>query len=74
MKSLSLEQDKTQTYESLTTLESKLKLAEGWKFLVAELDKRIWSSRPTTGSRGSCRTSLLNTYDRCGGAYSNFRP
>jgi hypothetical protein len=55
MKSLSLEQDKTQTYESLTSLGSRLKLPAGWKFRVPPWTM-IWSSRLTTASRGSYRT------------------
>ncbi len=73
MKSLSLEQDKTQTYDSLTSLGSRLKLPEGWKFRVAMLDKDLVLT-PDNGVAWIVQDDLLNTYDRAGGAYSNFRP
>lgn len=73
MKSLSLEQDKTQTYESLTSLGSRLKLPAGWKFRVAVLDKDLVLT-PDKGVAWIVQDDLLNTYDRAGDAYSNFRP
>lgn len=73
MKSLSLEENKTQTYESLTTLGSRLKLPAGWKFRVAVLDKDLVLT-PDNGVAWIVQDDLLNTYDRAGGAYSNFKP
>ena len=73
MKSLSLEQDKAQTYESLMNLGSKLKLPAGWKFRIAVLDKDLVLT-PDNGVAWIVQDDLLNTYDRVGGAYSNFQP
>lgn len=73
MKSLSLEEDKTQTYASLTSLGSRLKLPPGWKFRVATLDRDLVLT-PDKGVAWIVQDDLLNTYDRAGGAYSNFRP
>ena len=73
MKSFSLAEDKTQTYESLTRLGSRLKLPTGWKFRVAVLDNDLVLT-PDNGVAWIMQDDLLNTYDRAGGAYSNFRP
>lgn len=73
MKSLSLEEDKTQTYESLTSLGSRLRLPAGWKFRIATLDKDLVLT-PDNGVAWIVQDDLLNTYDRVGGVYSNFRP
>lgn len=73
MKSLSLEEDKNQTYDSLTTLGSRLKLPDGWKYRVATLDNDLVLT-PDNGVAWIVQDDLLNTYDRCGGAYSNFKP
>lgn len=73
MKSFSLAEDKTQTYESLTTLGNRLKLPAGWKFRVAVLDNDLVLT-PDNGIAWIVQDDLLDTYDRAGGAYSNFRP
>lgn len=73
MKSLSLEEDKTQTYESLSSLGGRLKLPAGWKYRVAVLDQDLVLT-PNNGVAWIVQDDLLNTYDRADSAYSNFRP
>jgi hypothetical protein len=73
MKSASLIVDPNQTYESLKNLGSRLKPAPGWKFRTVILEKDL----VLTSDNGNVRITqdeLGNTYDRVGGAYSNFKP
>ena len=73
MKSASLIVDPTQTYESLKDLGSRLKPAAGWKFRPVVLEQDL----VLTGDDGSVNITqdeLGNTYDRVGGAYSNYKP
>ena len=54
--------DKTLTYETLKDLGSKLKLAAGWKYWVAILDKDPSISNPK-GYNWIVQDELQNTYD-----------
>jgi hypothetical protein len=73
MKSASLIRDPNQTYDSLKDLGSRLKPALGWKFRVQMLDKDLVLT-PDNGIAYITQDELGNTYDRVGGAYSNFKP
>ncbi|MGO8961893.1 MAG: hypothetical protein ACLQFR_31660 [Streptosporangiaceae bacterium] len=73
MKSASLIVDPGQTYDSLKDLGSRLKLAPGWNFRPVVLDQDL----VLTSDAGAVRITqddLGNTYDRVGGAYSNYKP
>jgi hypothetical protein len=73
MKSASLIVDPSQTYESLKTLGSRLKLPPGWKFRSVVLDQDLVLT-PDAGAVQITQDDLGNTYDRVGGAYSNYKP
>jgi hypothetical protein len=73
MKSASLILDPSQTYDSLNDLGSRLKPAPGWKFRIQILDKDLVLT-PDNGVVRITQDELDNTYDRVGGAYSNFKP
>ncbi len=73
MKSASLIVDPDQTYESLADLGGHLKPAAGWKFRTRVLDQDL----VLTSDNGAVKITqdeLGNTYDRVGGAYSNYKP
>lgn len=73
MKSASLITDPDQTYESLADLGGRLKPPPGWRFRTQVLDKDL----VLTPDHGACiitQDELGNTYDRTGGAYSNYKP
>jgi hypothetical protein len=73
MKSASLIRDPNQTYDSLKDLGSRLKPAPGWQFRVQMLDRDLVLT-PDNGIAHITQDELGNTYDRVGGAYSNFKP
>lgn len=73
MKSASLIRDPDQKYDSLKDLGSRLKPAPGWQFRVQMLDKDLVLT-PDNGIAHITQDELGNTYDRVGGAYSNFKP
>jgi hypothetical protein len=73
MKSASLIVDPTQTYESLADLVSRLEPKPGWNFRTGELDKDLVLT-PDDGAVKITQDELGNTYDRVGGAYSNYKP
>ena len=54
-------------------LGSRLKPAPGWSFRTGELDKDLVVT-PDDGSVKITQDELGNTYDRVGGAYSNYKP
>jgi hypothetical protein len=73
MKSAGLIKDPSQTYESLKDLGSHLKPAPGWKFRSVILEQDL----VLTSDNGNVRITqdeLGNTYDRVGGAFSNYKP
>jgi len=73
MKSASLIVDPDQTYGSLADLGGRLKPAAGWKFRTRVLDQDL----VLTSDNGAVKITqdeLGNTYDRVGGAYSNYKP
>ena len=73
MKSASLIVDPDQTYESLNDLGSRLEPAAGWSFRAEVLEKDL----VLTSDNGNVRITqddLGNTYDRVGGAFSNYKP
>lgn len=73
MKSASLIVDPDQTYESLKDLGGRLHLAPGWKFRAVVLEKDLVLT-PDDGAVKITQDDLGNTYDRVGGAYSNYKP
>ena len=73
MKSASLIVDPTQTYVSLADLGSRLEPKPGWNFRTGELDKDLVLT-PDDGAVKITQDELGNTYDRVGGAYSNYKP
>jgi hypothetical protein len=73
MKSASLIFDPNQKYEDLKNLGSRLKPAKGWKFHTVVLDKDLVLT-PDNGVAHITQDDIGNTYDRAGGAYSNFKP
>jgi len=73
MKSASLITDPNQTYESLTDLGTRLKLPRGWRFRTQVLEQDLVLT-PDNGAVIITQDELGNTYDRVGGAYSNYKP
>lgn len=73
MKSASLIVDPKQTYESLKDLGDRLKPAPGWSFRSVVLEQDLVLT-PDNGEAKLTQDELGNTYDRVGGAYSNYKP
>jgi hypothetical protein len=73
MKSASLIADPNQTYESLANLGSRLKPPPGWRFRTRVLENDLILT-PDNGAVIITQDELGNTYDRVGGAYSNYQP
>lgn len=73
MKSASLILDPSQTYDSLKDLGSRLNLPPGWNFRSLILDQDLVLT-PDNGAAKITQDDLGNTYDRVGGAYSNYKP
>jgi hypothetical protein len=73
MKSASLIVDPGQTYDSLQDLGGRLEPAAGWKFRTEVLQEDLVLT-PGDGGVIITQDELGNTYDRVGGAYSNYTP
>ena len=73
MKSASLIVDPDQTYGSLKDLGGRLKAAPGWKFRTRVLEQDLVLT-PDNGNVKITQDELGNTYDRVGGAYSDYKP
>ena len=73
MKSASLIVDPNQTYESLKDLGGRLEPAPGWKFRAVVLEKDL-TLTTEDGAARITQDELGNTYDRVGGAFSNYKP
>ena len=73
MKSMSQITFPDQKFDSLGTLGSRLKLPPGWKWRTEVLDKDLILT-PDNGIAHITQDDFGNTYDRAGGAYSNFNP
>src|SRR5215211_4577324 len=73
MKSASLIVDPDQTYESLKDLGDRLEPAPRWRFRAVVLDQDLVLT-PADGAVRITQDELGNTYDRVGGAYSNYKP
>ena len=73
MKSASLIVDPNQTYASLKDLGARLKPPLGWKFRTTVLERDLVLT-PDDGHALITQDELGNTYDRAGGAYSNYKP
>ena len=73
MKSASLIVDPNQTYESLKDLGGRLEPAPGWKFRTRVLEEDLVLT-PDNGAVKITQDELGNTYDRVGGAFSNYKP
>ena len=73
MKSASLIVDPNQAYESLKDLGGRLAPEEGWTFRTVVLDRDLVLT-PDDGHALITQDELGNTYDRVGGAFSNYRP
>ena len=65
--------DPTQTYDNLKDLGSRLNLPPGWNFRSVVLDQDLVLT-PDNGAAKITQDDLGNTYDRVGGAYSNYKP
>ena len=73
MKSASLIVDPNQTYASLKDLGARLKPPSGWKFRTTVLDRDLVLTTDDGDARIT-QDELGNTYDRVGGAFSNYKP
>ena len=73
MKSASLIVDPNQTYDSLKDLGTRLHPAPGWNFRTVVLDQDLVLT-PDNGNAKITQDELGNTYDRAGGAFSNYKP
>jgi len=73
MKSASLIVDPNQTFDSLKDLGGRLKPAPGWKFRTVILEQDLILTPDHSNARIT-QDELGNTYDRVGGAFSNFKP
>lgn len=73
MKSAGLIVDRTQRYDHLEKLGSRLKLAPDWKFRVRVLPEEL-ILRPESGVAGIVQDELGNTYDLTGPGYGNYKP
>jgi len=73
MKSASLIKDPNQKFEDLKDLGSRLKLPPGWKFRSPILEQDL-VFMTDNGKTMITQDDIGNTYDRVGGAYSNFKP
>ena len=73
MKSASLIVDPNQTYGSLKDLGSRLTPEKGWTFRTTVLERDLVLT-PDDGHALITQDELGNTYDRVGGAYSNYKP
>jgi hypothetical protein len=73
MKSASLIVDPNQTYESLKDLGSRLTPEPGWRFRTVVLEQDLVLT-PDNGHAKITQDELGNTYDRAGGAFSNYKP
>jgi hypothetical protein len=69
--------DPSLTYEQLEKLGEKLKLAPGWKYRVAVLDRDL-TIKAINGDAWIVQDDLENTYDKCfeenGQSSCTFRP
>lgn len=73
MKSVTGAVDPKNTYESLGSLQDRLKLPDGWKARTVKLDKDLILI-PESGVARILRDNLFNVYDITGEGYSNFVP
>lgn len=73
MKSVSPSVDKSNTYENISTIASRLKLPDGWKYRTAVLDKELVLI-PTSGVATILKDNIDDVYDITGPGYSNFKP
>ena len=73
MKSASLIVDPNQTYASLKELGARLKPPSGWKFRTTVLARDLVLTTDDGDARIT-QDELGNTYDRVGGAFSNYKP
>jgi hypothetical protein len=73
MKSVSLITDPSQTYDGLADLGGRLKPPPGWRFRTKVLEQDLVLT-PDGGAVVITQDELGNTYDRVGGAYSNYKP
>lgn len=65
--------DPGQAYESLKDIGSRLKPPPGWNCQAVILDQDLVLA-PDDGAAKIIQDDLGNTYDRVGGAYSNYKP
>ena len=73
MKSAGLIKDPNQKFENLKDLDSRLKLAQGWKFRTKILEQEL-VFKTKDGKSFIVQDDIGNTYDRVGGPYSNYKP
>lgn len=73
MKSVSPSVDKSNTYENISAIASRLKLPDGWKYRTAVLDKQLVLI-PTSGVATILKDNIDDVYDITGPGYSNYKP
>jgi len=73
MKTVSPSVDPANTLENISTIASRLKLPDGWKYRTAVLEKELVLV-PTSGVATIMKDSLGGVYDKTGPGYSNFKP
>lgn len=73
MKSVSPSVDKSNTLENISTVASRLKLPDGWKYRTAVLDKELVLI-PSSGVATILKDNIDGVYDVTGPGYSNFKP
>ena len=73
MKSYSLVLDPTMNRDKVPDMLARLKLPEGWKYRVVELDRDL-VLLPECGIATIVQDDLDNTYDLTGLGYSNYKP
>lgn len=73
MKSVSPAVDKSNTYENISTIASRLQLPAGWKYRTAVLDQELVLI-PERGVATILKDNLGDVYDITGKGYSNFKP
>jgi hypothetical protein len=74
MKSFSLITHPDQKFEEAGTLGGRLKLPPGWKFRAPVLEQDLVLTPDKNGIAHITQDDFGNTYDRVGGAYSNYKP
>jgi hypothetical protein len=73
MKSVTPAVDRTNTYENISTIQSRLTLPAGWKYRTTRLDQELILI-PESGIARILSDNLKDVYDITGKGYSNLTP